>query len=154
MVNVKKTSFSIVLSKWVSNSIGPSFIGIRDKFSLSLLLQIIALGGVPDSNNPYSCQTAGCTVNLLPNCPDELRVTNSAGQTVACRSSCNKFGTDEYCCAGAHNTPSTCNPDTWAVNSAAYFKRNCPNAYSYAYDDPSSTYTCPQNNVGYKIVFY
>jgi hypothetical protein len=93
-------------------------------------------------------------VNLLPNCPNELQVKNSAGQTVACRSSCNKFGTDEYCCAGQFNNPNICNPSKWEVNSASYFKRNCPNAYSYAYDDGSSTYICQHNNVGYKIVFY
>jgi hypothetical protein len=117
-------------------------------------LQIISLGGVPDQNNQYSCQTAGCTVNLLSNCPDVLKVKNSAGQTVACMSSCNKFATDEYCCAGEYNNPNICDPSTWEVDSASYFKRNCPNAYSYAYDDGSSTYICPHNNVGYKIVFY
>jgi len=40
------------------------------------------------------------------------------------------------------------------VDYAAIFKAECPTAYSYAYDDPTSTFTCDGNPVtGYSITF-
>uniref|UniRef100_A0A8W8IBW5 Uncharacterized protein n=1 Tax=Magallana gigas TaxID=29159 RepID=A0A8W8IBW5_MAGGI len=56
---------------------------------------------------------------------------------VACKSACLAFGNPEYCCSGAHNTPQTC-PNF----NAQTFKNACPQAYSYAYDDHKSTFTC------------
>ncbi|XP_063238641.1 uncharacterized protein LOC134540091 [Bacillus rossius redtenbacheri] len=96
----------------------------------------------------YNCNVAGCLNNLNTNCPAALRQT-SGGATVACKSACLAFNTDEYCCRGSHNTPATCKPASWPQNYAAYFKNNCRNAYSYAYDDTTSTYTC--SDTGYII---
>ncbi|KAH7847905.1 hypothetical protein Vadar_031488 [Vaccinium darrowii] len=67
----------------------------------------------------------------------ELQVVN-ADSVVACKSACAAFGTPEYCCTGACNTPATCPP----MNYSELFKKACPDAYSYAYDDVSSTFTC------------
>ncbi|KAK1372994.1 hypothetical protein POM88_029187 [Heracleum sosnowskyi] len=64
-------------------------------------------------------------------CPDELKVSNGD----ACKSACEAFGKPEYCCSGAHNTPDTCKPSVYA----ALFKMACPRAYSYAYDDQTSS---------------
>ena len=113
--------------------------------------QIEPLGVSVDLNNKYNCGVSGCTNNLLPGCPKELKELNSAGQLVVCMSSCAVFKTDEYCCGGDHGTPETCPTDSWAVNSARYFKDNCPGAYSYAYDDQASTYICTTN--AYRITF-
>lgn len=90
----------------------------------------------------FSCGRAGCEVDLLPTCPDVLRVINDEGVTVACNSACAAFATDEYCCGGEHGTPETCDSTDWDVDYPAYFKSNCPDAYSYAYDDLASTFTC------------
>lgn len=58
-----------------------------------------------------------------------------------------------YCCSGAFG-PGVCSPDSWdANNSAALFKSACPDAYSYAYDDVRSTYTCGDPNPDYTITF-
>ncbi|PSN38882.1 hypothetical protein C0J52_18971 [Blattella germanica] len=95
-----------------------------------------------DPNNQYGCGVSGCTNNLNPGCPEGLKVYNGAGQVVACKSSCLAYNTDQYCCRGDFGTPQTCNINSWPVNSASYFKANCPGAYSYAYDDTTSTYTC------------
>lgn len=94
------------------------------------------------------CQYAGCLVDLNARCPAELRVAGDVGQTVGCRSACDAFGGAEYCCTGAHATPSTCGPTRYSQ----MFKSACPTAYSYAYDDASSICSCPAGG-DYVITF-
>ncbi|CAM0957892.1 unnamed protein product [Alopecurus aequalis] len=81
-----------------------------------------------------SCAVAGCAADLNAMCPPELR----SGGGAACRSACDAFGREEYCCSGAHATPATCGPNSYSQ----VFKMACPRSYSYAYDDPTSTFTC------------
>lgn len=83
------------------------------------------------------CQYAGCVNDVNVNCPNELRVF-SGDAVVACKSACLAFNTPEFCCTGDHGTPQTCPPSQYSV----MFKTACPSAYSYAYDDASSTCTC------------
>ncbi|EEC83887.1 hypothetical protein OsI_29893 [Oryza sativa Indica Group] len=82
---------------------------------------------------------------------DELQVDGVDGGggsgTVACRSACEAFGEEEYCCSGAYATPATCRPTAYS----AIFKTACPRAYSYAYDDGTSTFTC--SAAAYTIAF-
>ncbi|GAB2219455.1 hypothetical protein Droror1_Dr00007091 [Drosera rotundifolia] len=80
------------------------------------------------------CGSTGCLVDLNRVCPAELRV----GGGDACRSACEAFGRPEYCCSGAYETPETCRPSVYSE----MFKTACPRSYSYAYDDPTSTFTC------------
>ena len=94
----------------------------------------------------YSCTTAGCTANLNPGCPDDLKIWDG-GNVVACKSYCLAYNTDQYCCRGACNDPNVCKSSP----SAGFFKSNCPGAYSYAYDDGTSTFTC--QNTDYDIIF-
>ncbi len=104
-------------------------------------------------NGKYDCNTAGCYADLNARCPAELAV-KSRGRTVACKSACMKFNTDQYCCRGAHNKPKTCKSSDWPKNYPAIFKKACPDAYSYAYDDTTSTFTCRGNpSTGYEIVY-
>jgi len=136
--------------------------GEQDFYDVSLVdgynlpIQIIPIAGTfkKTGNGKYDCNTAGCVADLNAKCPSELAVHNSDGATVACKSACLAFNTDEYCCRGAHNTPATCQSSSWPKNYPATFKTACPDAYSYAYDDTSSTYTCHGNPTsGYEIVF-
>ncbi|KAJ7528447.1 hypothetical protein O6H91_15G004800 [Diphasiastrum complanatum] len=92
----------------------------------------------PELSSDYSCGSAGCTGDLNENCPTELQVLGSGGQVVGCRSACSAFGTPEYCCTGDFGSPTTCLPTSFSQA----FKSACPRAYSYAYDDASSTFTC------------
>lgn len=78
---------------------------------------------------------AACETDINSQCPEELKVSNSAGQVVSCLSACH---TDEYCCSGQFNNPNTCK----ATDTARFIKSLCPQAYSYAYDDNKSTFTC------------
>nr|CAD7415880.1 unnamed protein product [Timema cristinae] len=93
----------------------------------------------------YSCKEVSCRANVNERCPSELRQSGSGG-VVACKSACLAFNTDEYCCRGAHDTPETCRSSDWPVNYPLLFKNACPDAYSYAYDDHKSTFTCSKTN--------
>jgi hypothetical protein len=98
-----------------------------------------------------NCGAAGCNRDLNAICPGELAIKNSAGWTIACKSACLAFNTDQYCCRGAYGTSDKCNPSDWPVNYPAIFKKACPAAYSYAYDDRSSLFTCKSGQ--YQITF-
>ncbi|KAH3856113.1 hypothetical protein DPMN_098693 [Dreissena polymorpha] len=97
------------------------------------------------------CRRAGCNSDLNRSCPLELQVRGTGG-VVACKSACTAFNRDDYCCRGAHNTPATCPPFQYS----RVFKSACPQAYSYAYDDQTSTFTCDNQWPGqthYDITF-
>uniref|UniRef100_A0ACD5W4I1 Uncharacterized protein n=1 Tax=Avena sativa TaxID=4498 RepID=A0ACD5W4I1_AVESA len=81
-----------------------------------------------------TCAAAGCAADLNAMCPAELRSQGGA----ACRSACDAFGRADYCCSGAFASPATCGPSAYS----RVFKMACPRSYSYAFDDPTSTFTC------------
>jgi Thaumatin family/Ricin-type beta-trefoil lectin domain len=99
-----------------------------------------------DPNNPYDCGSPGCVSDLNATCPAELQEV-VGGRVVACMSACERFNTDQYCCRGAYGSPATCPPTSYSQ----IFKQACPSAYSYAYDDRSSTFTCQGS--AYDITF-
>ncbi|XP_037442443.1 pathogenesis-related thaumatin-like protein 3.5 isoform X2 [Triticum dicoccoides] len=95
---------------------------------------------------PGACNATGCLADLNRSCPTELRVDYGGG-AIACRSACEAFGQDRYCCSGAYGTPAACRPTSYS----SVFKMACPRAYSYAYDDSTSTFTC--NADDYTVAF-
>jgi hypothetical protein len=94
----------------------------------------------------YWCTIVDCVVDLNPECPDDLKVLDGEN-VVACKSSCLEYDTDETCCRGEFNDLESCKNS----RSAVYFKTNCPKAYSYPYNDGTSTFSCA--NVNYDVVF-
>ncbi|CAI9116981.1 OLC1v1018285C1 [Oldenlandia corymbosa var. corymbosa] len=109
-------------------------VSLVDGYNLPML--VVPQGGTGDR-----CTYTGCVVDLNGACPSELRVTSSGGDgggNVACKSACEAFGDDKYCCSGAYSNPDTCKPSQYSE----LFKNACPRAYSYAYDDKTSTFTC------------
>lgn len=99
----------------------------------------------------------------------KLLIKNAASTTIAVRSACSyasalnhknndphfdekDYLTNSTCCKlpfGSaqdfqKNGNMKCDPQTWPsdINTAAFFKHFLPTAYSYAYDDHTSTYTC------------
>ncbi|KAM3276367.1 hypothetical protein ACQJBY_044640 [Aegilops geniculata] len=95
---------------------------------------------------PGACNATGCLADLNRSCPTELRVDYGGGP-IACRSACEAFGQDRYCCSGAYGTPAACRPTSYS----SVFKMACPRAYSYAYDDSTSTFTCSADD--YTVAF-
>ena len=125
---------------WSAGEPNPDFydLSLVDGYNLPM-----AIAPLPGSHgrNPgasYDCLTPSCVTDLNASCPAELRVTGGGGQVVGCLSACEKFQTDEFCCRNAHNQPETCPP----FNFSKTFKAACPTAYSYAFDDATSTFTC------------
>ncbi|CAN6290057.1 unnamed protein product [Urochloa humidicola] len=120
-------------------------------------------GGNGSAADSGKCMATGCLVDLNGACPADLRVMATTASTggaagagagaggggpVACRSACEAFGTPQYCCSGAYGNPNTCKPSTYSQ----FFKTACPRAYSYAYDDSTSTFTCAAGT-SYAITF-
>ncbi|KAK4396417.1 Thaumatin-like protein 1 [Sesamum angolense] len=95
-----------------------------------------------------SCPTTSCPADINRNCPNELAVRNPSGAVIGCKSACVAFNQPQYCCTGSFGSPGTCKPTSYSE----MFKRQCPQAYSYAYDDTSSTFTCP-TGANYLITF-
>ncbi|EFJ38798.1 hypothetical protein SELMODRAFT_402999 [Selaginella moellendorffii] len=93
------------------------------------------------------CPAVGCHSDVNANCPRELQVAIH-GRVVGCKSACEAFQTDAFCCRGAHSQSQSCSPTQYS----RIFKQHCPQAYSYAYDDLSSTFTCA-SGAGYAIEF-
>ncbi|KAE8010626.1 hypothetical protein FH972_006981 [Carpinus fangiana] len=102
----------------------------------------------PQGGTGGMCNATGCVVDLNSACPTELKVT-SAGEdeSVGCKSACEAFGDPQFCCSGAYGSPTTCKPSSYSE----FFKSACPLAYSYAYDDGTSTFTCA--SADYVITF-
>ncbi|KAJ6529780.1 thaumatin-like protein [Mycena capillaripes] len=112
-------------------------------------------------DNNVGCGIPSCPVDLGPNCPsDQKGPFDASGFPVGCKSACTvdalagHVDNSPNCCTGIHGTQPTC-PSS-GVRNYHYFKDNCPNAYAYAYDEPSGTalWTCPTNkNAAYTITF-
>uniref|UniRef100_A0A0D9VRT7 Thaumatin-like protein n=1 Tax=Leersia perrieri TaxID=77586 RepID=A0A0D9VRT7_9ORYZ len=135
-------------------------VSLVDGYNLPMLVVPQGGGAAVASSNGSSaaagkCMATGCLVDLNGACPADLRVmptSTGAGATaagaVACRSACEAFGSPQYCCSGAYGNPNTCRPSTYSQ----FFKNACPRAYSYAYDDSTSTFTCA-TGINYAITF-
>jgi hypothetical protein len=94
-------------------------------------------------NVPMSFRCGGkgpsCAADVNARCPAALKVPGG------CASACEKLGGDTYCCRGPYTDK--CPP----TNYSRFFKGLCPDAYSYAKDDQTSTFNCPQGS-NYDIV--
>lgn len=95
------------------------------------------------------CSSTDCPVDINAQCPSDQAVRNpNGGGVIGCKSACLAFNLPQYCCTGAYATSDTCKPSTYSQ----FFKSRCPKAYSYAYDDKTSTFTCP-TGANYLITF-
>lgn len=65
-----------------------------------------------------------------------------------CLSACSATNSPEDCCSGAFNSPDVCKPNLYAKSA----KTVCPDAYSFAYDDQTSTFIIPTGG-GWEVVF-
>ena len=102
------------------------------------------------NGDKYYCNAAACNANVNSICPaEQMRVIGTNGTVVACKSACLAFNTDRYCCRGDYGTPDKCPPFSYSEA----FKEACPDAYSYAYDDQKSTFTC-RSRPGLKTAYY
>lgn len=121
-------------------------VSIVDGYNLPMVVQPRGVYG-----GAGTCNATGCASDINMGCPKELQVVGGGGGgadgVVACKSACEAFGLDQYCCSGQFANPNTCKPSFYS----SIFKRACPSAYSYAYDDGTSTFTCKAYD--YAIIF-
>ncbi|KAJ0102596.1 hypothetical protein Patl1_05532 [Pistacia atlantica] len=111
-------------------------VSIVDGYNLPLVAQPRGVYG--------ACNTTDCSsdINIGANGGNE-----GGGEVIACKSACEAFGLDQFCCSGEFANPTTCRPSFYS----SIFKRACPRAYSYAFDDGTSTFTCKAYD--YAIIF-
>ncbi|KAH6772950.1 Pathogenesis-related thaumatin superfamily protein [Perilla frutescens var. hirtella] len=115
-------------------------VSLVDGFNMPV--SVIPSGGSGD------CSAVNCRSDLNLQCPEKLQVRlDGGGETVACKSACLAFNQPQYCCTGAYNNPQICKPSTYSE----VFKKACPTAYSYPYDDATSVFTC--KGAKYLIIF-
>ena len=115
----------------------------QDFFDISLVDGF----NLPIAITPDNCAGPVCTVNINENCPVDLQQKDSDGNVVGCFSDCAKTNAPEVCCSADFATPETCS----APPNSGVFEGPCPQAYSWAYDDATSTFTCQGGN--YLITF-
>lgn len=65
-----------------------------------------------------------------------------------CLSACAKYNKPQYCCTGSYDSPRSCSPNYYSMPAKAV----CPDAYSYAYDDQTSTFIISQGP-GFEVIF-
>ncbi|KAI1801757.1 thaumatin family protein [Daldinia bambusicola] len=65
-----------------------------------------------------------------------------------CKSACAANNDPADCCTGEYDDPGVCEPSQYSYNAKAM----CPDAYSYAFDDQTSTFIIPSGG-GWEIVF-
>ncbi|RZC92960.1 hypothetical protein C5167_036209 [Papaver somniferum] len=127
-----RTEGYIVQQSWCNTSSIP----FRDNYGEGRRQRVRIVDGynLPLIASPQTdiggCNATGCVYDLNLGCPKELQRLNEAG-VIGCKSACEAFGLDQYCCAGEFANPNTCRPSVYSI----IFKRACTRAYSYAFDD-------------------
>ncbi|CAN1731687.1 Thaumatin-like protein 1 [Linum perenne] len=92
-----------------------------------------------DKNGNGTCQTGSCGSSLK---------CKASGKPPASLAEFSLASIDYYdCCRGVYGNPVVCQPTYYSKK----FKDACPTAYSYAYDDPTSIYTC--SGTDYVVTF-
>jgi hypothetical protein len=65
-----------------------------------------------------------------------------------CKSQCAATGSAQDCCLEQWHDPNKCKPSLYSQQA----KQVCPDAYSFAFDDQSSTFIVPKGG-GWKVIF-
>lgn len=119
-------------------------ISLVDGFNLPLTIRPFGV----DLNDKCKSVKCGFDFNV---CPESFKQYGNNG-IVACNSACSATHEDQYCCPSPPYDSSSCHPSDYS----RIFKNQCPDAYSYAFDDDSSTWACQgqsQSSSGYEVVF-
>ncbi|KAI3725434.1 hypothetical protein L1987_65222 [Smallanthus sonchifolius] len=113
-------------------------VSLVDGYNLPMLV-------APSGGSGRNCTYTGCVGDLNGACPSALKVLSSDGERVACRSACEAFGKEEYCCSGAYGTPDTCKPSSYSQ----MFKTACPRTFTCTGADYLVTF-CPPSTTSKK----
>lgn len=75
-------------------------------------------------------------------CPPGLKRYDADGNYEACWSFCAYSQMSVFCCTGSYDSPQSCR----VHGSARTAKHHCPDAYTWPFDDKTSTFTVPSSN--------
>ena len=131
-----------LIELFVAPNGGQDFYDVSNVDGFNVPMSIAPQGGNGD------CKPSSCPANINSACPADLQMKGSDGSVIACKSACVAFNQDQYCCRGDFGTADKCPP----TNYSQFFEQQCPDAYSYAYDDKNSTFTC-SGGPNYTITF-
>lgn len=122
------------------------------------------LGNASNSSYPIPYESTQTSAEIAKWCPWDLQLTPpwKPGDGVypypddnivrpifdPCLSACTKTGAASDCCTGSYNNAQKCKPSLYSTSA----KRVCPDAYSYAYDDATSTFALPSGG-GWEVTF-
>ncbi|KAI8880866.1 Osmotin, thaumatin-like protein [Backusella circina FSU 941] len=121
---------------------GKDFYDISLVDGYNLPMRIYPVKGVP---NGYDCGHIACQINT---CPQSNAVKSLVtGHVISCQSSCSASNAPEDCCTGSYDHPEVCFGGELSIKA----KSQCPDAYTYAYDDATSTFACASD--GYVVTF-
>ncbi|KAL4323626.1 hypothetical protein GQ457_11G007960 [Hibiscus cannabinus] len=121
----------------------------QDTYDVSLVNGFnLPVSITPEGGSGSTCTTTSCSANVNAVCRSDLAVKGSDGNTIGCNSGCDAFGGAQLCCTPPNNSAETCQPSEYS----RFFKEQCPQAYSYAFDDPTSTFTC-NGGPNYRVTF-
>lgn len=121
-------------------------------------------GGSTNSSFPIPYESTQTNEMLMSWCPWDLQVNQPTkpGDGVypypddniqrpafdPCLSACSKTNSPSDCCTGSFDSPQNCKPNLYATAAKAV----CPDAYSYAFDDQTSTFIIPSGG-GWQVTF-
>jgi hypothetical protein len=115
-------------------------VSLVDGFNLPI--ELAPNGHTPNPAQPYNCGDPQCDVNLNLTCPAVLPDKFEGGVLACANDECKVLGDND-----------AASPDCIYPNQyTKFFKTACPTAYSFPYDDPTSTFTCMGLN-DYTVTF-
>ena len=122
------------------------------------------LGNSSNSSYPIPYESTQTSDQIASWCPWDLQVTQPTkpGDGVypypdaniqrpvfdPCLSACAKTNSASDCCTGSYNDPNVCKPNGYSTAA----KEICPDAYSFAFDDQTSTFIIPSGG-GWEVTF-
>ncbi|KAK7452649.1 hypothetical protein VKT23_012048 [Stygiomarasmius scandens] len=126
--------------------------GNQDWFDVS----VVDGANIPlEITNNAGCKAPSCKADLNADCPAELKGKKGDGCLTACAANLDgNAANSPNCCSGDYDTPDKC-PSS-GVQHYDYFKKGCPDAYAYAYDESSksSLWTCDSSkHADYTLTF-
>ncbi|KAF2421115.1 Osmotin, thaumatin-like protein [Tothia fuscella] len=105
------------------------------------------------SSDPLPFDNKTSTKDISSWCPSDLLIKSAQEgknnpQFKPCLSACSKTGSKYFCCTQDYNTPKKCGSNYYSRAA----KKVCPDAYSFAYDDDTSTFSVP-TGAGFEVIF-
>lgn len=147
-------------------------VSLVDGFNVPISIKLVKDTYVNDGtvNKDYDCTESAANTDLFPKFGSTTLsasklLFNASNKSVGMASACyyaDSIGdpnADQYCCRGAYHESTSCKPETWPadIRTAPFFKQYNPKAYSYAYNDASSTYQCKSKSAttlsSYQVTF-